>query len=875
MIRFFRNFLSRETPPPEDAQTAEALRVAFQDRYHRFKLLLSANNAALETMADIQAALAGAFPFSMAFVRSRCTRTSTKVFQIVQQINELAPGKYSVLFDRFKEIQMAINPHVWPKQTPKTGPLVLPLDRIDASKADQVGSKMANIGELVNKIGLKTPSGFAVTAAGYWEFMAHNDLQPEIDRRIQAADPERLDELYALCADIQQMIMNAEIPPELGRQIAEHHRRLADFDGETFSVAMRSSALGEDLAGATFAGQYRSELNVGADHIENAYRQIVASKYGLTAVSYRFSRGIRDEDVAMCVGCLKMIHAVSGGVAYSRDPVDFRRQIVIVHSAWGLPKSVVDGATDPDHFILSRDPAPKIQHREIAEKSQKLVCFEEEGVCRMDTVGDESRLPSLTDSQASALASLAIRLEEYYGLPQDIEWAISEKEEIFVLQCRPLQQQEFEGRQPVPDEADTEAPLLLSGGRTAARGAAAGPVYVARKNIDAFRFPDGAILVVEQALPQWAPLLSRAAAVVTEHGSMVGHLANVAREFGVPALFSVRQATGLPPAETVTVDADRGRIYQGRIESVLHNRPPPRNLMAGSPVYEALRVAAELIVPLHLLDPDAPSFKAEQVRTFHDITRFCHEKAVQEMFRFGRDHHFPERSSKQLVGDVPMNWYVLNLDDGFQKESEGKTVPLSDIASIPMLALWEGITAAPWEGPPPVDGKGMMSVLFHATTNQDLVLGRKSRFASRNYFMISKHYCSLSSRFGFHFATVEALVSERTGENYISFQFKGGAADLDRRHRRVRFVAAILEDYSFRVEIKEDALLARLEGREQSFMEHRLKIIGYLIIHTRQLDMIMANPASVGFYKNKIEDNLNRLFPIESEAPKETSAAPD
>ncbi len=872
MIRFFQNFFSKKKPPPADAQTAEALRVAFKDRYHRFKLLLSANNAALETMAEIQSALAGTFSFSMAFVRSRCTRTSTKVFQIVQQINELAPGKYTALFDRFKQIQMAINPHVWPKQTPKTGPLVLPLDRIDASKTDQVGSKMANIGEMANRIGLKTPAGFAVTAAGYEAFMAHNDLQPEIDRRIQAADPARLDELYALSTDIQQMIMNAEIPPALRKEITEHHRRLADFEGEAFSVALRSSALGEDLADATFAGQYRSELNVGAEYIYDAYRQIVASKYGVTAVSYRFGRGLRDEDVAMCVGCLKMIQAVSGGVAYSRDPVDFRREKVLVHSAWGLPKSVVDGSTDPDRFTLSRDPSPKTQQREIAEKSQKFVCYEQEGVCRLDTIGDEGRLPSLTEEQASAVAALAMRLEEYYGGPQDIEWAICEKGDIFVLQCRPLQRQEFEGQEPAPKAEKIETPLLLTGGGTAARGAAAGPVYVARKHIDALQFPEGAVLVVEQALPQWAPLLSRAAAVVTEHGSMVGHLANVAREFGVPAIFGVRQATSLLPAETVTIDADRGRIYKGQVESVLHNRPRPRNLMAGSPVYEALRGAAELIVPLHLLDPDAPSFKAERCRTFHDITRFCHEKAVAEMFRFGRDHHFPERSSKQLVAEVPMNWYVLNLDDGFRNESDDPTVSLSDITSIPMLALWEGITASPWEGPPPVDGKGMMSVLFQATANQDLVLGRKSRFATRNYFMISKNYCSLSSRFGFHFATVETLVSERTTENFISFQFKGGAADLDRRNRRIRFVGAILEDYGFRVEIKEDALLARLEAREQSFMEHRLKILGYLIIHTRQLDMIMANPASVSFYKNKIEDNLNRLFPFEANEAGKTSA---
>ncbi|MGD8366823.1 MAG: PEP/pyruvate-binding domain-containing protein [Desulfobacterales bacterium] len=862
MVRFFQHLFSRKRDKAAEPNDARQLRVAFKDRYHRFKLLLSANNSTLETMAEIQSALAGNFPFSMRFVRSRCTRTSTQVFQIVRQIDALAPDRYSALFDRFKQIQMAINPHVWPKSDRLGGPLVLPLENIDASRAGQVGPKMANIGEIANRVGLKTPRGFAVTTSGYQQFMTHNDLQPEIDRRIQAADLERLEERFALSSDIQQLIMSAEIPPELQQEIERHHRRLARHEGESFSVAMRSSALGEDVVGASFAGQYRSELNVDPDHIIDAYRQIIASKYGLAAISYRFSRGIRDEDVTMCVGCLRMVPAVSGGVAYSRNPVDFRHEHVLIHSVWGLPKSVVDGTVNPDRFVLSRGPSPEVLEKEIPEKRLKFVCYPEEGVCRLDAVDQESRSASLTDDQAATLAAMAVRLETHYGMPLDIEWALSDEGEFVVLQCRPLERQQSGDSNGEPDLQADGQEILLTGGSTASSGAAAGPVFVVRKNIDALRFPKDAVLVAEQALPRWAPLLDRCAAVVTEQGSMAGHLANVAREFGVPALFGIRGATRLPPEEIVTVDAGRCRIYSGRIDAVLGRKPAARNLMAGSPVYEALRGAAEHIIPLNLLDPDAPSFKADNCRTFHDITRFCHEKAVAEMFRFGRDHHFPERSSKQLIARVPMKWWVLNLDDGFVGEINGPYVNLEQIVSVPMRALWAGITASPWEGPPPVDGRGMMSVLFQATTNQDLILGRRSRFATRNYFMISRNYCSLNSRFGFHFATVETLVSERAAENYISFQFKGGAADLDRKHRRVRFIGTILEDYGFRLDIKEDSLIARLEGRDQSYMEHRLKIVGYLTIHTRQLDMIMANPASVNFYKKKIEDELDRLFPL-------------
>jgi pyruvate, water dikinase len=857
---FIRNFILGNRGVGSASHSVEELRAAFAHRYHNFKLLLTANNKALEVMTDLEKALQGNRPFGMSFVRSNCTGVSVNVFRMIKHLDELAPGKYRELYNSFRQIQDHINLALANKKIFQTEKLVLPLSEVGRDSLDEAGAKMANVGTIRNEIGLPTPDGFVVTAGGYERFVSHNDLQAEIDRRVQAANTERIDDLYRLSTDLQNLILSASLPSDLENEILVAYEFLENKQGKGVRVSMRSSALGEDSSGTTFAGQFRSTLNVSAESIIYSYKDIVASKYSLPAITYRLNRGIPDEDVAMCVGCMAMVNAEAGGVMYSCNPLNVRDRSILINSVWGLPKAVVDGSIDPDLFIVSRDDTFQIRQKSLRDKKLEFVCFPEEGVCRQELTGDKSKTQSISDSQALDLAKMATILEDFYGGPQDIEWAINPNGSIFILQCRPLQEIELRNvdENILNAEVESDCLTLATGGQTASPGVAFGPVYIVKNDVDKLKFPPGSVLVTAQALPRWAPMLGSASAVITEIGGITGHLANVSREFGIPAIFGLSGATEIfQNAQEITVDADGHRVYAGKIDSLLNCNATKKNLMAGSPIFEILQKVSQQIVPLNLLDPDSADFHPRKCTTLHDITRFCHEKSVHEMFNFGKEHRFSERSSKQLVCDVPMQWWIINLDDGFKENIDGKFVHIDNIVSIPMLAMWEGITAVPWEGPPPVDAKGFMSVLMQATTNPALDPSMRSAYSARNYFMLSRNFCSLSSRFGFHFSTIEALVSERSSENYVRFTFKGGAADFPRRRRRAIFVGEILERFEFRSEIREDSAFARVEGLDQTLMEDKLRILGYLIIHTRQLDMVMSNGASINQYRNKILDDLN------------------
>ncbi len=624
-----------------------------------------------------------------------------------------------------------------------------------------------------------------------------------------------------------------------------------DLDSET-GFAVRSSAFGEDTAETSFAGLDDSQLNIHPDNLLAAYVETAASKYTPQAMVYRRQHGLRDEDTEMAVGCMAMIDASVGGVAYTADPQDRADSQIRISAAIGLPKTVVDGRFKTDLFIVDRVSMTVID-RQIAAKTIALVLRPGEGITREEIPEDLAGRPALSDEHAVKIAQIALRLEAHFGAPQDVEWAFGTDGRIVILQARPMHYATVQSSAPIVAGAP-----LVKGGVCVSPGAAGGPVSWVRSDREALKMPEGAVLVVDHPDPRWAALLDRAAAVVSEHGGIAGHLATVAREFGVPAIFGMGTLEALRRGEEITVDADGLAIHQGLILGLGEGRQR-RNLMEKSPIREILGQALIHITPLTLLDPNAPEFRPFNVRTLHDIARFCHEKAVREMFAFGSENKFPRYAAKQLHHNVPMQWWVLNLDDGFTEEVNGKYVHLDEISCGPMHALWDGMIVIPWDGPPAMSGSGLASVFFEATRNPALATPFKKPYAQRNYFMVSKNFMNLQSRFGFHFSTVEALAGERDSENYLVFSLKGGAADIKRRAARAQFIADILADKGFALKVIEDTVTARASALPQEVVLDLVKIVGYLLMHTRQLDMIMGNQQSVDHYRSKLENDIASL----------------
>jgi pyruvate, water dikinase len=169
------------------------------------------------------------------------------------------------------------------------------------------------------------------------------------------------------------------------------------------------------------------------------------------------------------------------------------------------------------------------------------------------------------------------------------------------------------------------------------------------------------------------------------------------------------------------------------------------------------------------------------------------------------------------------------------------------------------MTAVPWSGPPPLTLRGFGAIVAQSTMNPMLDPAVRSSLSNRNYFLVSRSFCNLSVRLGYHFALAEANFSELLTESYVNFQFKGGAAEARRRGIRVQLLADTLRDMEFRVQTSGDALTARIEKKPVSFLRERLVVLGYLLIHTRQIDIAMDEQAFVERYRERIHSEIRMI----------------
>jgi len=286
--------------------------------------------------------------------------------------------------------------------------------------ATVVGGKAARLGELA-RAGLSVPPGFVLTAEAFRAFLRSCGLdQPEGP----VSDGALLERLRA-----------TSWPEKLRAETDSAYEELRRRAGGA-PVAVRSSATAEDSAGASFAGQHLTLLNLrGADAVRDAVLACWASLYGDAALAYRRARAIDDHGPAMAVVVQALVPAEASGVAFTIDPVTGDRDIVLIDAAWGLGESVVGGLVTPDHFaVRKRDGA--VLRRELSVKRVRIVAAPDGGT-RQERLSDErAHAPALSDAQAIELARLAVRIEGT-GAPQDIEWALASGE-FFIVQARPV-----------------------------------------------------------------------------------------------------------------------------------------------------------------------------------------------------------------------------------------------------------------------------------------------------------------------------------------------------------------------------------------------------------------------------------------------------
>ncbi|HEX2606673.1 MAG TPA: phosphoenolpyruvate synthase [Flavisolibacter sp.] len=443
---------------------------------------------------------------------------------------------------------------------------------IHLSDLSEVGGKNASLGEMYSTLyekGILIPNGFATTAFAFRMFLAENHLPQRLVPLLAQLDRSRYTNLKAIGSQARALILGATLPDRLATAILQAYRNLTE--GDTKSVAVRSSATAEDLPEASFAGQHESFLNIqGDDAVLQAVLRCYASLYTDRAIKYREDHGFAHEKVALSAGIQKMVRSdkACSGVAFTLEPESGFRDIIHISGVWGLGENLVQGTVTPDEYLVFKPMLLKgkngIIQKKTGDKAKTMVYAplgSQVPVLNLETPVEKRDQFVLSDPEIMQLARWCQVIEDHYKKPMDIEWAKDGIDgQLYIVQARPETVQSSRSKTVQATYKLLKKGTPLTKGLAVGSQIASGKARLLRSPQDAGQLQNGEIVVTELTSPDWDPILKRAAAIVTNKGGRTSHASIVARELGVPALVGCDSATEMiRDGQEITVCCHEGK----------------------------------------------------------------------------------------------------------------------------------------------------------------------------------------------------------------------------------------------------------------------------------------------------------------------------
>ncbi len=312
---------------------------------------------------------------------------------------------------------------------------------IGKEDAALAGGKGASLGEMINA-GISVPPGFVILAGAFEKFLEETDLNVEIDSVLHTVNHQEIHTVEEASEKIQALILEAAMPGDIAAEIEAHFKKLgAEF------VAVRSSATAEDSSEAAWAGQLDSFLNTTEKNLLENVKKCWASLFTPRAIFYRFEKELHKQKISVAVVVQKMIQSEVSGIAFSVHPVTEDRNQLIIEAGLGLGEAIVSGQITPDSYVVEKSPR-RIIDKNVSEQERGLFKVrpldssrsnleENKSSNEWRALGESGKAQKLSDEQILELAGLILHIENHYGFPCDIEWAL-EKNKFYITQSRPI-----------------------------------------------------------------------------------------------------------------------------------------------------------------------------------------------------------------------------------------------------------------------------------------------------------------------------------------------------------------------------------------------------------------------------------------------------